>query len=85
MKDTELFATMPELLLVGDNSDIIYDREKFLIDGMQRTTSIGKFLNDDIPELVKINWNLNLTTYLMTKKSKFTMEGEWNIWKMNIK
>ena len=76
MKDTELFATMPELLLVGDNSGIIYDREKFLIDGMQRTTSIGKFLNDDIPELVKINWNLNLTTYLMTKKSKFTMEGE---------
>ena len=55
MKDTELFATMPELLLVGDNSGIIYDREKFLIDGMQRTTSIGKFLNDDIPELVKIN------------------------------
>lgn len=64
MKDTELFATMPELLLVGDNSGIIYDREKFLINGIQRTTSIGKFtkegliktiLNDDIPELVKIN------------------------------
>lgn len=64
MKDTELFTAMPELLLVGNNSDIIYDREKFLIDGMQRTTSIGgiherglikTILNDDIPELVKIN------------------------------
>lgn len=64
MKDTELLATMPELLLVGDNDGIIYDREKFLIDGMQRTTNIGKFtkldliktiLNDDIPELIKIN------------------------------
>lgn len=65
MKETELFATMPELLLVGDNSGIIYDREKFLVDGMQRTTNIEKFtkesliktiLNDnDIPEPIKIN------------------------------
>lgn len=65
MKDTELFATMPELLLVGDNSGIIYDRENFLVDGMQRTTNIEKFtkesliktiLNDnDIPEPIKIN------------------------------
>lgn len=64
MKDTELFATMPELLLVGDNGGIIYDREKFLIDGMQRTPKNEKFtkeglirtiLNDEVPELIRIN------------------------------
>lgn len=64
MKDIELFATMPELLLVGDNGGIIYDREKFLIDGMQRTPKNEKFtkedlistiLNDEVPELIRIN------------------------------
>lgn len=63
MKEAELFATMPELLLIGDNNGIIYDREKFLIDGMQRTTNIEESIKesliktflygDDIPAYIK--------------------------------
>lgn len=48
MRNIELFVTTPELLLVGDNDGIIYDRENFLIDGMQRTTNIEKLTKENL-------------------------------------
>lgn len=42
-KEIQLFITIPELLLVGNNDGIMYDRDKFLVDGIQRTTILKKF------------------------------------------
>lgn len=62
--EMELFMQLPELLLIGNNDSILYDREEITrkyIDGIQRTSNIVKFknctllLNDqEIPEIIKI-------------------------------
>lgn len=64
MEKIQLFTQLPELLLCGNDSGIVYDKEELerrFIDGMQRTSNIEKFRNRSsllketkIPDVIRI-------------------------------